>query len=206
MRRRSPRRCWRASRPARSWPPDSRSLRARWAWCRTPCSGCARRRSSIWTRSASRRWSPGTPDLRPVPPGGMTPTEAGRAGTYDVPMVRFLPAEVRVRVPATSANLGPGFDALGLALGRYDEVSARATDAGIRVTVDGEGAGDLPTDGEHLVVRCMMATFDRLGGRPAGVDVSCRNSIPQARGLGSSSAAIVAGILAGPALVLDRSA
>ena len=118
-------------------------------------------------------------------------------------MVRFLPAEVRVRVPATSANLGPGFDALGLALGRYDEVSARATDAGIRVTVDGEGAGDLPIDGEHLVVRSMMATFDRLGGRPAGVEVSCRNSIPQARGLGSSSAAIVAGILAARALVVD---
>jgi homoserine kinase len=117
-------------------------------------------------------------------------------------MVSFLAAPVRVRAPATSANLGPGFDALGLALSLHDEVRARVGPPGVRVSVAGEGAGELPTDESHLVVRCMQATFDRLGGRPAGLEVSCRNSIPQARGLGSSSAAIVAGVLAARALVV----
>ncbi|HEX6498216.1 MAG TPA: homoserine kinase [Micromonosporaceae bacterium] len=118
-------------------------------------------------------------------------------------MVRFVSASARVRVPATSANVGPGFDALGLALTLYDEVSAVVTGSGVRVAVTGEGADDLPTDERHLVVRAMNAAFDRLGGRPPGLDVSCRNAIPQARGLGSSSAAIAAGILLARALVVD---
>ena len=113
---------------------------------------------------------------------------------------------VRVTVPATSAHLGPGFDALGLALGLRDEVTARHAAEGVTVTVAGEGAGELPTDGEHLVVRSMMAAFDALGERPAGLAVACANRIPQARGLGSSSAAIVAGLLAGRALVADGAA
>jgi homoserine kinase len=121
-------------------------------------------------------------------------------------MVRFQAAPVRVRTPATSANLGPGFDALGLALDLHDQVTARVTGSGIRVTVDGEGAGDLPVGDEHLVVRCMLAAFDRLGGRPDGLELACRNRIPQARGLGSSSAAIVAGVLAARALTVDGAA
>ena len=108
---------------------------------------------------------------------------------------------VRVRTPATCANLGPGFDSLGLALAMYDEVTARVTGDGIAVAVTGEGAGDLPTGPEHLVVRAMMAAFDELGGRPRGLVLTCVNRIPQARGLGSSSAAIVAGILLARALV-----
>jgi homoserine kinase len=118
-------------------------------------------------------------------------------------MVRFLTAPVRVRVPATSANLGPGFDTLGLALNLHDEVTARVAGAGVRLTVDGEGAGELPIDDAHLVAQSMLATFDRLGGRPEGLELACHNNIPQARGLGSSSAAIVAGILAARALVED---
>lgn len=107
-----------------------------------------------------------------------------------------------VRVPATSANLGPGFDALGLALGLYDEVAAEVTGDRVVVTVTGEGAGDLPSGAEHLVVRSMYATFDELHApRPAGLALTCRNRIPQARGLGSSSAAIVAGVLLARALV-----
>ncbi len=103
---------------------------------------------------------------------------------------------VRVSVPATSANLGPGFDALGLALAWYDEVTAQVGGAGVRVTVEGEGAGEVPTDESHLVATTMLATFDRLGvDRPAGLDLRAYNRIPHARGLGSSSAAIVAGIL-----------
>jgi homoserine kinase len=106
----------------------------------------------------------------------------------------FVAGPKRVRVPATSANLGPGFDALGLALARYDDLTARVTDAGCVVRVQGEGAGELPAGDEHLVVRAMLATFDVLGGRPGGLAVDCVNRIPQARGLGSSSAAIVAGV------------
>lgn len=107
----------------------------------------------------------------------------------------IITAPVRVRVPATSANLGPGFDALGLALSLHDELTAVATAGGVTVRVIGEGAGELPEDASHLVVRAMDAAFEVLGERPAGVALSCLNRIPQARGLGSSSAAIVAGIL-----------
>ncbi|MCG5435001.1 homoserine kinase [Micromonospora foliorum] len=110
---------------------------------------------------------------------------------------------VRVRVPATSANLGPGFDALGLALGLYDDVAAEVAAGGVRVTVTGQGAGELPDDDRHLVVRAMRAAFDVLGAYPDGLSVECVNRIPQARGLGSSSAAIVAGVLLARALVVD---
>jgi homoserine kinase len=116
-------------------------------------------------------------------------------------MVRFAASPVRVRTPATSANLGPGFDALGLALALYDEVVAQVAPERVEVTLAGEGADQLARDDSHLVVRSMLAAFDRLGGRPAGLRLHCTNRIPQARGLGSSSAAIVAGILAGRALV-----
>ncbi|MFY1636574.1 homoserine kinase [Solwaraspora sp. WMMB335] len=115
--------------------------------------------------------------------------------------IRFVPGPVTVRVPATSANLGPGFDALGLALGQYDEVTARVAAAGSQVQITGEGAGELPRDDGHLVVRAMNATFDELGARPSGLVLDCVNRIPQARGMGSSSAAIVAGVRLARALV-----
>ncbi|MEV4572993.1 homoserine kinase [Nonomuraea jabiensis] len=111
---------------------------------------------------------------------------------------------VEIRVPATSANLGPGFDALGLALSLYDDVEAALTDeAGVRVTVEGEGegAGELDLGEGHLIVRAMRVTFDRMGiTQPSGIRLHCRNRIPHARGLGSSSAALCAGILAARAL------
>jgi homoserine kinase len=114
----------------------------------------------------------------------------------------LLTTPVAVRVPATSANLGPGFDALGLALTLYDDVRARLVDrAGVHVTIAGEGAGELPTDERHLVVQTLKTTLERLGVALPGLELACRNRIPQARGLGSSSAAIVAGILLGRALV-----
>lgn len=108
---------------------------------------------------------------------------------------------VSVRAPATSANLGPGFDALGLALTLYDDVSAEATGGGLAVAVTGEGAEMLPRDERHLVVRAMREVFAVLGWSPPGLAVSCRNRIPQARGLGSSSAAVVAGVLLARELV-----
>ncbi len=117
--------------------------------------------------------------------------------------LRFVDGEVLVRTPATSANLGPGFDSLGLALGLYDEVGARVTPAGCRVRVTGEGAGELPEDDSHLLIRAMRATFEVLGEQPSGLAVECVNRIPQARGLGSSSSAIVAGVVLARALVAD---
>jgi homoserine kinase len=109
---------------------------------------------------------------------------------------------VTVRVPATSANLGPGFDSLGLALNLYDDIEAALTaEPGVRVTVEGEGAGEVDLGEGHLIVRTMRRTFDRMGvPQPAGLEVRCRNRIPHTRGLGSSSAAICAGILAARAL------
>ncbi|MBB2946269.1 homoserine kinase [Actinoplanes lutulentus] len=106
----------------------------------------------------------------------------------------FVSETVSVSTPATSANLGPGFDSLGLALTLHDDLTARVTDSGFTVEISGQGAGELPVDESHLVVRSMLATFDELGERPPGLAVSCVNRIPQARGLGSSSAAIVGGV------------
>src|ERR1700760_4149221 len=113
----------------------------------------------------------------------------------------FRAGPVHVRTPATSANLGPGFDALGLALDLFDDVVAAVTDDGLSVDVAGEGEA-LARDENHLVVRAMRATFDRLGGQPRGLELSCANRIPHGRGLGSSAAAIVAGVLLARALVL----
>jgi len=100
-----------------------------------------------------------------------------------------------VRVPATSANLGPGFDAFGLALSLFDDVTARVTGPGLTIEVAGEAAGDVPRDESHLVLRAMRIGFERLGGQPAGLELRCTNRIPHGRGLGSSAAAIVAGLL-----------
>lgn len=107
---------------------------------------------------------------------------------------------VRVRVPASTANLGPGFDALGLALALYDEVEVAPAASGLRVEVHGEGAGQVPTDEDNLVVRALRVASAWCGHRPDGVVLRCRNRIPHSRGLGSSAAAAVAGVLAGYAL------
>lgn len=104
-----------------------------------------------------------------------------------------------VQTPATSANLGPGFDSLGLALSLHDEVHAQVTGGGLRIEV--AGVGERAADGEgHLVVRAMRAAFEVLGEQPPGIWLRCVNAIPQGFGLGSSAAAIVAGVLAARAL------
>jgi homoserine kinase len=111
---------------------------------------------------------------------------------------------VRVQVPATSANLGPGFDSLGLAVTRHDVVEARVTDSGLTIEVTGEGADTADAGEAHLVVKAMRQTFGILNGRqPRGLALRCVNRIPHARGLGSSAAAIVSGVLAARALTED---
>ncbi|GAB2991238.1 homoserine kinase [Amycolatopsis acidiphila] len=109
----------------------------------------------------------------------------------------------KVTVPASSANLGPGFDALGLALGLHDVIEVQVIEAGLKVEVIDAGAGgveDVPTDETHLVVRAIRRTCERLGVRPPGLHLRCFNRIPHARGLGSSAAAVVSGVAAGYAL------
>jgi homoserine kinase len=115
--------------------------------------------------------------------------------------VTFLPGPVVVTVPATSANLGPGFDSLGLALELRDSLRGSVTARGLSVEVDGEGVDDLARDETHLVVRAMRETFHRLEVSPPGLELVCRNQIPHARGLGSSAAAIVGGVVLARALV-----
>ena len=106
------------------------------------------------------------------------------------------PTEVRVRVPASSANLGPGFDSLGLALGLYDEIEVSVAPYGVTVEVDGEGAGRVPCNDAHLVVRAMRTAWALTGDAPPGLRMRCRNAIPHSRGLGSSAAAAVGGAVA----------
>ena len=107
---------------------------------------------------------------------------------------------VHVRIPATSANLGPGFDALGLALALYNDVEAHESD-GVTVIVEGEGAGQLSTGADNVVARGVRLAFDGAGRPFKGVALRCTNRIPPARGLGSSAAAWVGGLVAGNALV-----
>ena len=99
-----------------------------------------------------------------------------------------------VQVPATSANLGPGFDVLGLSLGFYDELSVEVIDGADQAVVSGEGEQDLPTDEKHLVLRSIRKGLELVNEDVAGLKLTAKNNIPHARGMGSSSAAIVAGI------------
>lgn len=107
---------------------------------------------------------------------------------------------VRVRVPATSANLGPGFDALGLALFLHDVVEAHIGEPGLTIEVAGEGEATAAAGESHLVVRAMRVAFGLLDGQPPGLTLRCVNRIPHGRGLGSSAAAVVSGVLAARAL------
>lgn len=122
----------------------------------------------------------------------MTPTPAS------IPTGR----SVVVKVPATTANLGPGFDTLGLALSLYDELTVTVRDApGARVDVIGVGAGEVPTDDSNLVVSAIQHAFDAYGIDLPGLDIVAHNAIPHGRGLGSSGAAIVSGIMAAKGLL-----
>ena len=121
--------------------------------------------------------------------------------------MRLAHDHVRVRVPATSANLGPGFDSLGLALGLRDELEVRALGSpGVLVEVKGQGVGEVPDDETHLVVRALRLALDHVGASQTGLHLTCVNRIPHGRGLGSSAAAVVAGIFAARGLIGDPEA
>ncbi|MCX6443640.1 MAG: homoserine kinase [Actinobacteria bacterium] len=110
---------------------------------------------------------------------------------------------VQVQVPASSANLGPGFDCLGLALNMHDRYMAQVMDEpGVDIDVTGEGADSIPISDKNLVIKAMHKGFDFLGGRPRGIALRQLNVIPHGRGLGSSAAAIVGGLALARALVL----
>lgn len=109
---------------------------------------------------------------------------------------------VTVQVPATTANLGPGFDTLGLALSVYDVLTVTASaEPGVRVLVQGVGAGEVPTDERNLVAAAILRVFAEAGEEPPGLDLIARNTIPHGRGLGSSGAAVVSGIVAAKGLL-----
>lgn len=109
---------------------------------------------------------------------------------------------VVVRVPATSANLGPGFDTLGLALSVYDELDVTSLPEGeLEIEVEGQGAGDVPRDGSNLVVRSIAYAYESVGRRMPGLRLVAKNVIPHGRGLGSSGAAVVSGLLAAKGLL-----
>lgn len=103
---------------------------------------------------------------------------------------------VTVRVPATTANLGPGFDCLGMALGLYNTVTVWVTTGGLEVRIEGQGATDLRWGEENRVLRAMRAVFEEVGKRLPGLLLELQNLIPLGRGLGSSAAATVGGLIA----------
>jgi homoserine kinase len=118
-------------------------------------------------------------------------------------VTQILPAGLSANsvVAASSANLGPGFDSLGLALSLYDEIDIETTESGLTVEVEGEGAGQVPLDSSHLVVRAIERGLQAGGVSASGLKVRCRNDIPHSRGLGSSAAAVVGGLAAANGLV-----
>ncbi|MBU4213451.1 MAG: homoserine kinase [Actinobacteria bacterium] len=121
--------------------------------------------------------------------------------------MRLAADRVRVRVPATSANLGPGYDAMGLALALYDEVEVTTTaSSDVVVEVAGECAGQLPSGDRHLVAATILDTMDEVGVSRTGLRLRCTNVVPHGRGLGSSAAAVVAGILAVRGLIAEPDA
>lgn len=137
---------------------------------------------------------------------GSSPSPTGASSAYpDVIGASggtVLPAgqEVSIRVPASSANLGPGFDTLGVALGLYDEITVRTTERGLQLSVSGEGEGTVPLDASHLVFKAIEAGLRAAGVGVRGLEVDCVNAIPHSRGLGSSASAAVGGLVAANAL------
>ena len=116
----------------------------------------------------------------------------------------FRANAIQVQVPASSANLGPGFDCFGLALALHDRYIAQVTDeVGLDLDITGEGADSICRDKKNLIIKAMYQGFDFMGGKPRGLSVRALNVIPHGRGLGSSASAIVGGLVLARALVLS---
>ena len=111
-----------------------------------------------------------------------------------------MPAQVTVSVPASTSNLGPGFDCLGMALALHNRLTISSVEDGLEVTIRGEGQGSLSTDDSNLVVRAARRLFEEIGRDPGGLRIQQENGIPVASGLGSSASAVVGGLLAANAL------
>lgn len=119
-------------------------------------------------------------------------------------MTKKIPVgrSVVVEVPATTANLGPGFDTLGMALTLHDRLTATVVDTpGVRVAVHGVGEGDVPTDETNLIARSIAHAFASKNIAVPGLLLEAHNVIPHGRGLGSSGAAIVSGVMAAQGLL-----
>lgn len=128
---------------------------------------------------------------------GVGPEVFGSSGGRILPVGK----SVTVEVPASSANLGPGFDALGVALGLHDLITVTVIESGLEVEVEGEGAGEVPADASHLVVKAVEAGLRAGGVGAPGVRIACVNAIPHSRGLGSSASAAVGGLVAANGLM-----
>ncbi len=103
---------------------------------------------------------------------------------------------VRVQIPASTANMGPGFDCLGMALQLYNTVEMSLMKSGLYIDVQGEGAKDIPRNHKNLVYQAALKLFHQVGFKPEGLKIKLVNQIPVSRGLGSSTAAIVGGLIA----------
>ena len=113
---------------------------------------------------------------------------------------------VSVKIPATSANLGPGFDTLGLALSHYDYYQAEIIDQGLVIEIEGEGKDDTPRDKTNLIYRSLELVYKKLGLEVPGLRISCQNLIPHGRGMGSSGAAVAGGIMLAAGLLAQQRA
>lgn len=113
-------------------------------------------------------------------------------------------SKVNVKVPATSANLGPGFDTLGMALSHYDEYEVETIESGLEIVVTGEGEKDTPRDETNLIYRAFSLVFERLGKKVPAVRLTCHNSIPHGRGMGSSGAAVAGGVMLAAGLLASE--
>ena len=103
---------------------------------------------------------------------------------------------IKIRVPATTANLGPGFDTLGMGLQLYNQLEVKETESNLEIEIEGQGTDKLPTNDENLIYQAMEKLFNKVNYKPNGLYIKATNNIPLARGLGSSAAAIVGGLLA----------
>ena len=111
---------------------------------------------------------------------------------------------LKVTVPATSANLGPGFDSLGMALAFYDEYELETTGTGLEISIDGEGSQSAAKDESNLIYKSIKLVFDSVGEKVPGIRLRCKNSIPHGRGMGSSGAAVAGGVMLAAGLLANK--